>query len=320
MKNNGLYNSAKFVVEMLNKENVSATLIQVFDSDSIDAAIKKYKPTIVVLEALWVEPKNLKYLQYLNPQVRFLIRIHSESAFLVQEVIAESWIKQYLQMGISVGFNSYRTAQIMSNLYPDGSVLFSPDYFRVTKEPAPRIPNIDVTTSIDIGCFGALRLLKNQLNQGIAAIQFGREVHRPINFHINTSFHGDTSGVAILANLRALFDGEDATLVEHPWHTEEEFTAILSSMDVVTQVSLSETFNLVAAEATNLRIPVVVSSEISWAGEESKAHPTSVKDITSKIAEAIENESLVHDNIHGLRKYGKISKQIWLEFVYGCTG
>jgi glycosyltransferase involved in cell wall biosynthesis len=311
MRNNGLYNSAKLVVDMLNKEGVESTLIQVVDSDSVDAAIKKYQPTNVVLEALWVEPKNLQKLQDLNPTVNFLVRIHSETAFLVQEIIAIDWIKQYINQGVTVGFNSLRTAEIMSDLYPGELVVFSPDYFKITRRS--RVPNVGEV--LNIGCFGALRQMKNQLNQAIAAIEYGRQVGKPVNFHINTSFHGDTTGAAILSNLRALFAGSSNTLVEHPWLSEADFAAILGKMDVAMQVSLSESFNLVAAEATDLRVPIVVSREIIWAHDNLKAAPADVDDIVDKLTTAIADPRLVEESIEGIRKYSDISKKVWRNFI-----
>jgi glycosyltransferase involved in cell wall biosynthesis len=265
----------------------------------------------VAIEALWVEPANLQVLQDLNPDVEFLVRIHSETAFLVQETIAIQWIKAYINQGVTVGFNSIRTAEIMSDLYPGDLIVFSPDYFPVTRRS--RVPNNK--TVLDIGCFGALRLMKNQLNQAIAAIEYGRQIGKPINFHINISFHGDTSGSAILDNLRSLFTGTGNTLVEHPWLDDASFAQLMSTMDAVMQVSLSESFNLVAAEATNLRLPIVVSHEIIWAHDNIKAEPTDVDDIVDKLTTALADHRLIEESIEGLRKYDDISKKIWKNFV-----
>ena len=46
--------------------------------------------------------------------------------------------------------------------------------------------------------------------------------------------------------------------------SHEDFTNLISTMDISMQVSFNETYNIVSADAVNNLVPVVVSDEIKW--------------------------------------------------------
>ena len=60
----------------------------------------------------------------------------------------------------------------------------------------------------------------------------------------------------------------------HPWLEREDFLALLSTMDISMQVSFTESFNIVSADATALNVPIVVSPEVYWASSRFFADPT----------------------------------------------
>ena len=78
----GLYNSANFVCEMLNDSGVEAIMEHAIDNNCIDRLVTKHKPTHVIIEAYWVVPEKLNILTQLHPQVKWIIRNHSELPFL----------------------------------------------------------------------------------------------------------------------------------------------------------------------------------------------------------------------------------------------
>ena len=65
----GLFNSASFMDDMLNDEGVESYLEVVTDNNCIDKQVSKYRPTHVIIEALWVTPAKFlyacRYLSYL---------------------------------------------------------------------------------------------------------------------------------------------------------------------------------------------------------------------------------------------------------------
>ena len=73
----GLLNSATFVSSMLNKNGIESHLVEVIDNNCIDREVTKYRPTHVIIEALWVVPSKFEVLTRLHPNVQWIIRLHS---------------------------------------------------------------------------------------------------------------------------------------------------------------------------------------------------------------------------------------------------
>ncbi len=174
--------------------------------------------------------------------------------------------------------------------------------------------------TIDIAAFGAVRPMKNHLIQAIAAIKFANEIGKKLKFHINVT-RVENNGDPVLKNIRSLFLNSPHELVEHVWLTHEEFVNLSSTMDMCLQVSLSETFNIVTADAVNSNVPIVVSDEIKWASSLFKALPTDSCSIVSKmkftwIAKCF---GLQFINKLFLAWYSLKSEGVWLDyFKYDC--
>src|SRR5580765_3545290 len=246
----GLYNSARFVVEMLNREGVRAKLVDVIDGNGVDAEVYKYRPDVVVVEAFWVTPSKFDELMKLHPSVRWVVRNHSKIPFLAQEGIALEWTYEYVRRFIQVACNSRQATRDMRELVsaaglPAKLVRYLPNYYPPGVAHWDRKPMS--RHSIDIGCFGAIRPLKNQLIQAIAAISFAQSEEKTLRFHINSE-RVEGGGDPILKSLRSAFRNTQHKLVEHSWLSWREFLFLVGSMDINMQVSYSETFNIVAAE------------------------------------------------------------------------
>lgn len=306
----GLFNSAKFVVRMLIEHGVEARLVVVQDNNDIDREVSQYKPDVVIIEALWVVPDKLKVLVQLHPNVQWVVRIHSDIPFLAQEGIAIQWIHEYVQLpNVRVGFNMHKTLE--SFVYPREKLVYLPNYFPA-EERRSKVERSE--RHINIGCFGAIRPLKNQLLQAMAAIQYADKANKTLHFHINaTRVEG---GTEVLKNMRALFRHSEHKLIEHVWHNHRAFQAVLERMDVSMCVSLSETFCIVAADSVSLGVPLVCSSEVPWASSGSIVKATDAKDIAEGIHRVIAWKTFHNAmNRHGLKEYDRKSIKIWLEFL-----
>jgi hypothetical protein len=172
---------------------------------------------------------------------------------------------------------------------------------------------------VNIGCFGAVRPLKNHLIQAIAAIKFADENDLILNFHINGNRCED-KGEGALTNVRRLFDTCDHNLVEHPWMIHEEFLAVIALMDISMQVSFSETFNIVTADAISQGVPVLVSPEVSWVDSKFHAMPTSSADIVRGLNKVyIAGQIGRHKcNVESLQDYNRMSQHAWKKFLNIC--
>jgi hypothetical protein len=319
----GLFNSANFVSQMLTDLGYSTKLAVVTDNNDIDREVTLFNPTHVIIEALWVVPTKFSILQKLHPNVTWIIRLHSEMPFMAGEGMSMDWIGDYSSFGnIVLAANAPRMlSEIKMYLTiknnwdtktANEKVIYLPNYY--PKEfSAPKV--IDKNKDwIDIGCFGAVRLLKNHLEQAFGALKFANSIGKKLHFHINAG-RIEMQGDPVINNLRGLFEQLDGTgheLINHEWVPHEGFIDLCTSMDIGMQVTFSETFNIVGADFIANGVPLVGSSEIPWINSASAADPTSSDDIAIKLGLAyLHPDAIVTMNQKTLSAYLDKTKRVW---------
>ncbi len=322
----GLFNSASFVVSYLREKGMNAKLVSVTDSNSIDRVVTGFDPDIVVIEALWVPPAKFTELLKIkrHENRRWIVRIHSKAPFLAMEGLATQWISDYtlIKNGlIEIAPNTKELTEQLQIAFPFGTFIYLPNVYQF-KDIHVEKKQLD-ETHIDIGCFGAIRPMKNTYQQALAAIEFAENIGRKLRFHINSS-RLEQSGNNVLKNLISLFENSPHELVQHGWYHHKEFLEILSKMDLCMQVSLSESFNIVTADAVSVGRPVVASDDIDWVPWYSRATPTSQSSIvrTMNLVYAYPNFASKLQK-HYLKVYNRKAKRVWcnemLEEHYGKT-
>lgn len=299
----GLYNSAKFLTEALETRilGTECKMAVCVDGNSIDKEVYDYQPKIAVIEALWVTPVKLREVAKLHPRVTFVVRIHSNLPFLSNEGIAIEWIKEYHKIPkVKVSFNNQETSHdfnsididnvYLPNIYATvsfGHQIITDDTIGLVSAKSPKHRK----RVLDIGCFGAIRPLKNQLTQAIAAISYADATDSIIHFHVNGT-RVEMSGDSALKNIRALFHNSKHKLIEHGWLHHDDFIELIKTMDLGLQISLTESFNIVTADFAACGIPIIVSPEIEWMPDICKVSPYSVEGIVNKIDQAMKYRHL----------------------------
>ncbi|HRZ18581.1 MAG TPA: glycosyltransferase family 1 protein [Methanofastidiosum sp.] len=324
----GLFNSARFVVDSLNENDVEAKLVTVIDNNSIDKEVFNYKPTHVIIEAFWVVPEKFEILHKLHPNVLWIIRNHSEIPFLAAEGMSMDWISKYTQYAnVYLACNSPRACQdvkiILHSARPELSyeeinnlVIYLPNCYPTH---VPKKKEHDIKDNvINIMCCGAIRYLKNQLAQAIAAIKFADDLGYTLHFHINST-RVETQSNPVLRNIRKLFENSiKHKLVEHGWVSHGNFLELIKTMDMGMQVSFTETFNIVTADMVICNLPVVVSNEVTWATFLCKADPNNIDNIVETMKNVWELKDfgfLQSRNITKLTNFVEESIILWKEFL-----
>lgn len=319
----GLYNSALFVVQMLNAEGIRAKLVQVCDNNDIDREVYSWKPTVVIIEGLWVVPRKFEVLERLHPSVQWVVRFHSEIPFLAYEGVAMDWLTRYvLFRNVAVSSNSKYGVRdfdsIIGAAHPhwnkthlEKKIKYLPNWYPDVRQERKKVPD----EVLDVGCFGSIRPLKNQLIQAVAAVEWAKEQRKFLRFHING--RTEQGGESVVKNLRALLPATSNELVEHPWAPREEFLKRLALMDVGMQVSFSETFDITAADTVSLGIPLVTSHEVVWAADISKAIATNVASILHVLHMVTGRfrELVGQLNSSRLEQYSEESEVVWRNFA-----
>jgi len=306
----GLRNSARFVVEAINKfDGVLAQMEFCRDDNDCDKFIHRMKPQICILEAIWVRPSKLKELIRLHPNVRFVTRVHSRTPFLAHEGNALEWIREYEKYSV-VSFNHAQTSEDFNEIGLK-NVYLPNIYPTLSWRGCGQLPTKHM---YKIGCFGAIRPFKNQLSQAMAAILFAERRNAVVHFYINSS-RVEQRGENILKNIRALFENTRHRLIEVDWLEHADFLKLIGTMDACMQVSFTETFNIVTADCIYMHIPVVVSEAIEWLHCK-KADPNSEGHIADVIEYVITHRAhLVEDNIRDLDAYHNHSVTKWFKYL-----
>lgn len=317
MLQSGLYNSARFVAEMLRDVlGYETKIVTVVDNNQIDREVSQFRPDVVIIEAFWVVPDKFEILCKLHPTVKWLIRNHSRVSFLAGEGIAFDWIFKYIHghPNVMMASNTVETNEDIMSLLPDREdkrkCILLPNYYPIDKLKRPHAADCDVEV-INIGCFGAIRPLKNQMMQAVSAIHFAEKLDLTLKFHINGN-RVESNGNQILRNIRNLFQNTKGRhqLVEHDWMSHSDFLDLVRTMDLGLQVSFSETFNIVAADFLSQGTPIVTSPAIFWIDSAYHANPNDCKDIVRKleIAHSLKDNQKSHE---GLRQYNLESVAVW---------
>ena len=314
----GLSNSVRGLVETIENEFHAETKVAIcIDANSIDKEVYDYKPDYCFIEAIWVTPEKMKEIAGLHKKVTFIVRVHSRIPFLSNEGNALQTLKGYEHINnVMVSFNNYETsiearAVGMANIY-------LPNVYKVEYNCNPikwfcnkLRTDIHLHDVVNIGCFGAIRPMKNQLLQAVAAIIYGNVNKKTVLFHINAG-RTEQNGNNVLKNLRALFEGTKHELVEHDWMEYGDFIDVVKKMDIGMQVSLSESFNIVTADFVINDVPIIVSEDITWMPDILKCSDSNAFEIADMIEKVIDKKRTYADEAkRKLAKYNDKAIEQW---------
>jgi hypothetical protein len=321
----GLFNSASFMNDMLNEAGVRSEIEVAIDNNCIDRLVNNHKPTHVIIEALWVIPTKFAVLTKLHPKVKWIIRLHSELPFLAGEGMSFNWIGDYADFPqIIIGVNAPRmmnevkaylqTAKGWTDQQVNEKIVYMPNYY--PQDYKTKEFNRDKFW-VDIGCFGAIRPLKNHMVQAIAAIKFANKLNKQLRFHINIG-RIEMQGNPVLNNLRAMFEhlrDSGHQLVGHEWRPREQFLELCGTMDIGLQCNFSETFNIVTADLISQGVPVVGSYEIPWATQFFNARPAESDEIADTMYKTYKYPQInVKLNQRNLTKYTSATEKLWVKY------
>jgi hypothetical protein len=328
----GLYNSIYYVHNMLLSQGFESQLSICIDNNCINGYIYKFKPTHVIVEALWVVPSKIQLLQSMYPHIKWIIRLHSAIPFLsIESSQSMKWIAEYCRIDNTfIGVNDPRLlnelsiylSNILETLKDDNPpvkdmssrLVYLPNYYPI--ENNQKFKGLISEDTINIACFGAIRPFKNNMTQALASIEFCRRKNKKLRFHINSG-RNELNGGNVYENLTQLFanlDSNQYSLVCHPWASRDEFLKICSNIDIGLQVSFTETFNIVSADILYNGVPIVGSTEIPWLNKRYTASSQDVEEIIDKLLLTYDNlERNVIDNQKSLCGYVDDTINTWKE-------
>ena len=312
----GLLNSVKYLADALrNNLHINVVIEVCQDGNEIDKYVHKHRPNFCIIEALWATPAKMNELCDIWKSVDFIVRIHSKIPFLASEGIAVEWIKGYVEINknLFVAFNNYDTYNDFSSI--GIPCLYMPNIYEicVPKEnlfcKMLRLINHpkENCSELLVGCYGAIRPLKNTLLQAIAAIRYCDKYSKTLKFYVNAT-RLEQGGESVLKNLKALFKDTPHELIQVGWLCHEDFKQQIAKMDIGLQVSLSESFNIVTADFVDVGVPIVVSKDINWISKKCLADNQSVESIVERMEHVLENKHrIVQENKEELFHHNQLA-------------
>lgn len=312
--NSGLFESSLFMKQMLDEDGHITEIVHAEDNNKIDALCHKFKPDVCIIEAYWVVPEKFNILNKLHPNIKWIVRNHSATPFLANDGVAMDWSLRYMDYdNVFLCSNAIRAhndiVSVAQSLELSNRFFYLPNFYPYELNPRT---HYQADNEINISCFGAMRPLKNHLIQAIAAIKYADKHNLNLKFHVNGS-RIEMKGEPIVHNLQKMFNkfNNKHELIEHPWLPHDKFIKLVRTMDVSLQVSYTETFNIVSADAAVNDVPIVVSSDIKWADHLTYADPNDSNSIVEAIERVLVDPSIKISNIIGIRNYSETTRHIW---------
>lgn len=315
----GLGISSLLCVKVLRRQGVQADLLAVCNITEIEMRLRD-RPGIThcVIQAPWIGLSDLANLLAAHPAVHFVVLCHSQIAFLQADNNAMKNIRDQMPYQDSVlnftfAVNNKRLQDALVRIY-GGRCLLLPNLYDITsvRPPIWRAPG--VKDRLKIGSFGALRIQKNHSTAAFAACAIGKHLGADIDFHVSTG--RDDGGGQILKLLRNVFAGLGwARLVEVPWLSWPAFRSKIAEMDLCIQLSMTESFNIISADAAHAYVPSVVSDTIDWTPTDWRAVADNSEDAARTGLYLLSNQDAGNDGRMALEGHMARALPLWLTYL-----
>jgi hypothetical protein len=268
----------------------------------------------VVISAPWVSLYDIKSLIENFKDIEFVVLSHSNVGFLQADPCGVELFRKYAELSkthknFTIGGNCFKFVEWFKIAYNEKCICLPNIY------PTERIPSKiwDGTSTLKIGAFGAIRPEKNFMTAAAAAVAIQSILKVPVEFHMSTG--GDGCKSTTLPSIEEMTSNiKNFTLIRHDWNNWDEFIKLVSQMDLMIQVSYTESFNMVTADGISVGVPSVVSPAIFWSPDEWKVDSDNALDVARKGVEllCINQEYVGSDS---LRKNNDKSLEYWFNFL-----
>lgn len=314
-------NTAKY----LRSKGIYTDVWGVTDMAGLAAKIKEAEDTPhnihplthVVVSAPWLPSADLQDMSIMNPHIALSSVSHSNVPFLAADPNAFRLVREYIDVERSTtnfhnAGNSERFANWVHSTY--GPQCWTiPNLYYLDGSASPHRPVFSGDT-LRIGCFGALRILKNILGAGAAALELAAGLRVNLEFWISTGRNEGAQGT--LQSLQQMFAGIYwAKLVEQPWGEWSSFRNTVRHMHLMMQPSFTESFNNVTADGIAEGVASVVSPAISWCPKDWQANSDDISEMATAGRRLLFDAKAPIDGLNALTAYNTNSFQMWSKFL-----
>lgn len=316
----GLGVSALHTAKVLRRHHIRTDIFGVWFTKDVENHLIRLGSSVThaIIEAPWICLKEMEELLYKFPNVHFIVRTHSQVGFLQVEAGAVQLLRDYSlledsTLNFSIAGNSTRFCEFMETTYRVKCIHLPNlyDFERVHRHEHRSHPYGQV---LKVSSFGAIRLLKNHSTAAAAALMLARL--RDSNLEFYMSVNREEHGNGVLHAIRNLFkDLPWAKLVEVPWQPWGSFRHTVGYMDICFQVSATETFNIVTADACAEGVPSVIGECIEWLPTDWVANIDDAQDIARVANNLLSDPRSPKKATHALETYTHHAVKVWMDFL-----
>jgi hypothetical protein len=308
--------------------NTSKTLIQAniasevwpIETETQIAPKIALDPTIthVVIQAPWVSLTTLNTLAQAYTSIQFAVNCHSNVGFLQTDPYSMANLLQVMDLeqttaNIHVAGNSQLFTNWMGQAYQSKCTLL-PNLYYLDNGDVPS-QNLWTGGPLRIGIFGAPRPQKNVMTGVAAAILIAQKMKAHTEIWVNSG-RNETHGKTILqACQTAISRNPFCSYNEFPWAPWPQFRAFVGTMDLLIQVSYSESFNQVTADGIATGVPSVVGSAIRWAPSDWIADTDDPGDVAKTGMYLLRDPLASWEGLQALNQYNQRSLQTWKKYL-----
>lgn len=273
-------------------------------------------PTHVILQAPWMATCDLAMLAGEFPEIAFCVVCHSNVGFLSADPHAIRLLRdaadlQLMSHNIFVAGNAKKFSDWATAAW-GVHVSWLPNLYAMN-EVFPRPGRTwDGQRALRLGLFGANRPLKNHLSGAAAAVELSAKLCVPVELHLSTG-RNEGAGLRALEELTERVPG--FKLIKTGWLPWTDFRQLLRTLDLVFQVSFTESFNVVSADAIAEGVPVVASDAIDWVPHWWKARADEPCDVTRVAERLLRDPNTARDGRHALTRYVEHGVEAWMRFL-----
>lgn len=315
------YTTAKY----LRQHGIHANAYAVRNNIDVVREIDKYQHdhghplTHVIISAAWLTLHDLKSLVSHYRHINFVVLSHSNIGFLQADPNAILLFRKFAKLSeqypnLKVGGNNKPFVEWFNRVYNYEHGVYLPNLYPVGRVHS-KVWNGGL---LKIGAFGAIRPEKNFMTAAAAAMIIHSRLWSDMELHMSTG--GDGCKSTTLPAIEEMVEGvKGVKLVRHNWQHWDNFIKLIGSMDLLLQVSYTESFNMITADGISVGVPSVVSPVIKWAPERWKADPDNAVEVASVGLDILAHDQgyrgadalLAHDR-RGLRHWKKYLSQHYL--------
>lgn len=279
------YTTAKY----LQSVGIDASAHAIRDNIDIVNTLKKAKQegrpyTHVAISAPFLSLFDLKSLVTHFNQTKFVVISHSNVGFLQADPSGVALLRAYAKLQHQV-----------KNFYVAGNCPAFVDWFEISyEEPVLLLPNLypverrdgknwnpSATSGLKVGVLGAIRPEKNFMTAAGAVVEMYSRLQIPTELHMSTGGENFRS-MTLTAIEQMVADLPEFTLIRHHWDYWDRFIKLIASMDLIIQVSYTESFNMIVADGISQGVPAVISPPIYWGPKEWMSNPDNATEVAQK--------------------------------------